>query len=325
MSEEDIGAQGVLAGASPRPEDYEDIIGAQPRSPQQAFRLSANIVGGIVAVGALLMAYLTYMFWTPWARTYTTDWVLVAMIAGLGPFAFFKAQDLRRTSQIDEHFPDFLRDLAEGARSGLTIPRAIVSTARGSYGALTPEIRRMAAQVQWGVDFPAALTRFAERNPTPLIERTVSLILEAKRSGGSLTEILAAAASDARELKLIVAGRNAQLQSYGVVIWVIFLVFLGIIVLLQAKFIPAFGDAVHAVQDLQGNNTALGDSPDFGALQLKSFDPVLYHTWFFHASVIQAILGGLMGGVLTRGKALSWLVHCLAMTGVAWAIFRLLG
>ncbi len=323
--EDRVGPQGVLAGTSPRPADYPDVVGREPRSAEQTMRMGANLVGGIIALGALIMAYLTYSYYTPWARTYATDWVLVGLLAGAGPFAFFKAKDMRKVIQVDEHFPDFLRDLAEGARSGLTIPRAIVSTSKGSYGALTPEIRRMAAQVQWGVDFPAALTRFAERNPTPLIERTVSLILEAKRSGGSLTEILAAAASDARELKLVVAGRNAQLQSYGVVIWVIFLVFLGIVVLLQARFIPAFGEAVDAVQELQGNSTVLADAPDLGALQLNKFDPTLYHTWFFHASVIQAILGGFMGGVLTRGKALAWLVHCLAMTGVAWITFRLLG
>lgn len=309
------------------PEDYSDVIGQAPRSRQQVLRLASNIFGIILALGALGIAVATYMQYLPWGRTYTTDWVLVALLCGTGPYAWTRSRDLKRIEQIDEHFPDFIRDLAEGARSGLTIPKATVSTAKGSYGALTPEIRRMAAQVQWGVDFPDALTRFSKRNPTPLIERTVSLILEAKRSGGAMTDVLSAAAQDARELRLIIQGRSSQLSSYGFVIYTIFLVFIGIILILQAQFIPAFQAAVQAVQESQnapGSNAEL-IPPDLGGLQFQEFDPVLFHTLFFHASILQGILGGFMGGVLTRGSAMSWLKHSLIMLVIAWLAFRSVG
>lgn len=304
---------------------FDDVVEGRPRSQAQRIRIAVLIAGGTLGLCAAAVAVATYMQLLPWGRTFTTDWVLVAVLLGLGPYAVMKAADLRRIEQIDEHFPDFIRDLAEGARSGLTIPRATVSAAKGSYGALTPEVRRMAAQVQWGVDFPEALIRFARRNPTPLIERTVSLILEAKRSGGGLTDILSAAAADARELRLIIEGRNAQLKSYGVVIYTIFLVFIGIVLILEAQFIPAFHQAIEAVHNLDTEGGQAILPPDLGGLRFEQFDPLLYHTLFFHASILQAAFGGFMGGVLTRGKAMSWLNHVLVMIAIAWFSFRLVG
>ena len=104
---------------------------------------------------------------------------------GAGPYGLFYNREAKRILAIDEKFPDFLRDLAESARAGMTLPRALVTAAQGTYGTLTSDIKTMAAQVDWGVDFGEALTRFAQRTKTPLIDRTVSLVVEAQRAGGA--------------------------------------------------------------------------------------------------------------------------------------------
>src|SRR5581483_1034192 len=108
--------------------------------------------------------------------------------------------------------------------AGMTLPRALLAASKGVYGALTPEIKQMSAQVEWGISFTDALERFAERVRTPLIVRTVSLVTEAARAGGSVVDILNAASSDAREIQQILDDRRRQMGIYSVIIYVSFFV-----------------------------------------------------------------------------------------------------
>jgi archaeal flagellar protein FlaJ len=317
----------------------EELLSRKRRGPEAIFRLSIYAVTGFLAAAFLVLAILIGLGQFSDKETkvievegrrgtivleekvvengihekYGTDAFLVALILAAGPFGYFYNRELKRIEAMDEKFPDFLRDIAESARAGMTLPRALVSAAGGTYGALTPEIKQMAAQVEWGVDFGDALQRFAKRANTPLIDRTVSLVVEAQRAGGSVVDILTAASDDAREIKQIVSERNEQMKLYKVVVYIAFFVFISVVLILSAQFIPAFKDAVGA---------ASGES--VGGIQFKDFDPDDFNTLFFHAAIVQCIGGGLVGGVLTRGSPVAGFGSISVMVIVAWICFRLL-
>jgi archaeal flagellar protein FlaJ len=296
----------------PVPEEVQHLITRQPRSRAATLRLYAYIVSGAIAAALLALSALTFMGRMSWPSLYGTDLLLLASIVALGPFGTFFLRDLRRQQAIDNHFPDFLRDLAESARGGMTLPRALQSAARGQYGALTPEIQRMSHQVEWGIRFGDAFQRFAERADTPLITRTVNLIQEARRSGGNMVDVLTAAAEDAREIKQIVEQRQNQMRSYTTVIYVTFGVFLFVMLLVQAQLVPAFARAAEAA----------GGGASFGGISLSATDETLLNETFFHAALIQAFTGGLIAGLLRRGSPLAGLPAMAIMTGIAWLCFR---
>ena len=50
----------------------------------------------------------------------------------------------------------FLRDVAASHRGGLTLTASVQIAAKGEYGELTPEIRKMADQLSWNVPFNEA-------------------------------------------------------------------------------------------------------------------------------------------------------------------------
>lgn len=294
-------------------DELSRLVQQKRRSPEEILRLSVYAVTGLLGFVFLLISVFTGMGRLPWHEKYATDLFILAAIFGAGPYGYFYNRESKRILAIDEKFPDFLRDLAESARAGMTLPRALVTAAQGTYGALTEDIKTMAAQVDWGVEFGEALTRFAQRTKTPLIDRTVSLIVEAQRAGGSMIDILTAASEDAREIKQIVSERNTQMGMYNVVIYIAFFVFLVVIMVLSAQFIPAFKEAVGAASGAQ-----------VGGLQFRDFDPEDFNTAFFHAALVQAIGGGLVGGVLTRGQPVAGFMHIGIMMAMAWASFRLL-
>jgi flagellar protein FlaJ len=302
------------------PEDLRGVVTSHPRSPVEIVRLATYVVTGSVAGVALAICAATVLGYMPWAPRWGTDWFLLALLFGVGPFAYFKSRDVKRIELLDEKFPDFLRDMAESARAGMTLPRALVTASKGSYGALTPEIRLMSAQVEWGVGFSDALTRFADRTASPLVRRIVSLIIEARRSGGNVVDVLTAAADDARELRQIVQARHKSMQAYAFVVYVTYAVFIFVVLILQAQFLPAFKNAVSQVR----GSTALTGGGGFGGISFNDFDLDDYRTLFFHASILEAITGGLVAGVLRRGNMVAGFRAIVVMLALAWVCFRLI-
>ncbi len=290
-----------------------EVIAKKRLSPEQVQRAVLYSVSGFFATVFVIAGVLTLLDRTPLQPTLGTDLLILAFLTGVGPYGFYHAYKLRRQRALDDKFPDFLRDLAESERAGMTLPRALLTAAQGTYGALTDEIRKMSAQVEWGVSFTVALERFADRVNTPLIQRAVVLITEAASAGGNVIDILTAAAEDAREIKMILEERKRQMAIYSIIIYIAFFVYLVVIFVLAAQFLPGFEEA-----------TSASSGQQVGGLNLSGFDKDAFITVFFHGALIQAIGGGLVAGVMTGGAATDGLKHSFTMTILAWIFFRVL-
>lgn len=293
--------------------DEGEVIARKRLTRDQLNAIVAYSFSGVFAALFAILATLTFLGRIGFDEKFGTDFLILAFLVGVGPFGWRRMMHLHRVKAMDDKFPDFLRDLAEGVRAGMTLPRALYSAARGVYGALTPEIKRMSSQVEWGVSFDEALRRFATRVKTPLIERSVSLISEASKAGGSVVDILTAASQDSREIKQIIDERSRQMGIYAVIIYVAFLVFLVVVYVLAAQFLPSFESAVQGASGAQ-----------VGGLKFAPFDRGLYVQIFFHAALFQGIGGGLVSGVMTEGHPLGGLKHCFVLTIFSWVFFRLL-
>jgi flagellar protein FlaJ len=245
-------------------------------------------------------------------RKFATDFFVFAILIGIGPYGWYHNREAVRIMAIDQKFPEFLRDLAESQRAGMTLTEAVITASKGQYGQLTPDIRKMAAQIEWGVSFGDALSRFAKRVNTPLINRTVSLVTEASNAGGNVVDVLTAAADDSREIQQIVKERKQAMSIYVMIIYIAFAVFIGVIAVLNAQFIPEVAKAV-----------AKADGVAIGGLRFKAFDQDDFKILFFHAAVIQGFGGGLVAGVMSGGKPVHGLRHSFLLVFIGWVLFRL--
>jgi flagellar protein FlaJ len=246
-------------------------------------------------------------------KTYGTDFIILAFLIGVGPYGWYRGRIVKRIralgfSEVSEEVRELVVE-----RAGMTLPRALKTASKGVYGALTKEIRQMSAQVEWGVSFTESLQRFAKRVGTPLIERTVALIVEASKAGGNVIDILTAASDDAREIKQILEERKRQMGIYGIIIYIAFFVFLIVVFILAAQFLPAFDAAA-------GKSTGA----QVGGASIAAFDVDAFSTIFFHAALVQGIGGGLVSGIMQEGHPINGLKHSVIMTIVAWITFRLL-
>lgn len=297
-----------------RKEDHKTLYHVK-RTPEEkqsiaVLALSALVTSLLVGLAAWLATEHEALGLVP------EQWVDVfaaALLAMLGPYGFLVAARHRRTRRMEERFPDFLRDIAASKAAGLTLTAAVQIAARGEYGALTPEIAKMSDQLAWNVPFEEALERFADRVRTPLVRRAVSLINEAGHSGGSVTDVLMAAAKDARELKNLEDERRGTMGLYTAIIYITFLVFLGVALVLYGTFIPEVLKTQAA-----GAGKGLGAVAGLGLGNLTLPE---YRVFYFLAALVQGVGNGLVAGMMGTGKMLDGMRHGFVMVLIAWAAF----
>jgi len=235
-------------------------------------------------------------------------WIMLGLMILSGPYGFYMSWQYKKTQEIENRLPDFLRDVAEAGRFGMTLAQAIRVSSRGRYGRLTPEIQRMAAQIDWGVPASEALRLFAERVNTPLVKRMVSIIIKANDAGGSVADVLTMVAHDARETIINFNERRISMATYTVVIYVAFGVFLATIFILNTTFLPNMEEAGQQVNE-QAIEAGVTNLP--ATIQSEIIPTV--QLIFIVSVAIHAFGDGILAGVLQDGKIANGLRHSFIM------------
>ena len=232
----------------------------------------------------------------------------------LWPASFYWERVENKKNEIEEKFPDFLRDLAEYWKGGLSMTVAVQTLATSEYGALNDEVKKMSDQLSWGIKFSDVILQFAERVGTPLVKRAISLISEADRAGGKISDILVTAANDSREIKFLEGERKRAIGSYIAVIWTSYFVFLGVIVVLSTVFIPAIANS--------NSSDDGGGGQNIGNMKIRNVDPLFFLTIFYYGVTMQAIGNGCMAGLMATGRFSAGFKHSGMMILVAVVVFN---
>lgn len=255
----------------------------EPKVKKVTWLISATLAVAVIAVGG-------FMFWGTMAFD---ESVFFAMIAAISPPAVLNYVDYRWRKAVDEHLPDLFRSIVQAQETGMTLPQALEEASKRDYGPLTAELRKMTAQISWGMSFEIALLAFRKRVNTVLIQRTVPMIIEASRSGGHVEKVFDPMGKFIQTTILLDKERRTQTRPYVAIIYVAFFVFLFTIVLLFKSFFVS-------VEQLPTLGTALMATEDVRRL-------------FFHMTVIQAFFGGLTAGKMGEGTINAGLKHCLIL------------
>jgi flagellar protein FlaJ len=237
----------------------------------------------------------------------------------LYPASYYWEKVETRKNEIEAKFPDFLRDMAEYWKGGLSMTVAVQTLVKSEYGALNDEVKKMSDQLSWGIKFSDVIKQFADRVGTPLVKRAITLIAEADRAGGKISDILVTAANDSREIKFLEGERTRAIGSYIAVIWTSYFVFLGVITLLGKIFIPAIAKS-------NSGDEGSGDSggANIGNMTIRAIDPLFFVTVFYYGVTMQAIGNGSMAGLMANGRFSSGFKHSGMMILAALLAFNLL-
>jgi len=234
--------------------------------------------------------------------------VVAATTAALAAYALAYETQKRRTRSVEASVPDFLDRLASINEAGMTVVESIRRVTDSDLGDLTPELVRTWRDIQWGADAESALYRLEARVRSPMVSRSVALITNAMRASGDVAPVLSIAADEARASRRLRRERKQVMLTYLIVIYISFLVFLGIIAALTVAFIPAIEGADIATGASSPPGVSGGITEGLGQVNVAA-----YELLFFHAAVVQALCSGLIAGQLGEGTVRDGVKHAVIL------------
>ena len=254
-------------------------------------------VSAIVAVAIGIFGYLIVGF-----SAALDDFVFFSILAIISPIAIVNYIDYRWRKAVDEHLPDLFRSIVQAQETGMTLPNALEEAAKRDHGPLTPELKKMTAQISWGATFEEALLAFGRRVGTVLTQRTVPMIIEASRSGGKVEKVFDPMGRFLQTTILLEKERKTQTRPYIAIIYVALFVFLFTIVILFKTLFT----------DMEG--MALFSMPTVSAIELQRI--------FLHLALVQGFFGGLVAGKMGEGSISAGLKHSLVMMLLGYVTLR---
>ena len=260
-----------------------------------AYILSATVGVAIVTAGYLTVG-LGYRF---------HSFIGFAFVASLLATAIMGQLESMRKTRIDDALPRLLDDIAESQEAGMTLFQALEASSKRKYGPISGELKKLAAELSWGVELEKAFKAFADRTNTDLSTRTTILIVEAIKLGGDLKATFKSTANFVRQMILLRNERDSRLRGHLMVIYVSSLIFLLMILILWYSFF---------LQMATQPTRFLRMSMSTGEIKTILFD----------LTIVVAIFGGLTAGKLTQGKTLTGLKHSLVLTFISTVVLTIL-
>ncbi|MBI4175852.1 MAG: type II secretion system F family protein [Candidatus Aenigmarchaeota archaeon] len=258
--------------------------------------------------------------------------VIIAAFVLIVPYFLFKYSRLLWVRAVENQFPNFVRDLADSQRSGMSFSESLEIVSRGNYGKLTPEVIKMKNRLSWGTHFIRVLEIFGKDvKESKVIGEALAIVKQSYESGGNTAATLDAVARDIITLKEADAERASLVKQNVAIMYGLFFMFMGIAIMIIYIMVPIITEQEGAENQLAGFkfiNPCDGVvifpcdffafiSLLFGAEGITSY----YISLFFSVVLMQGIFTGLIAGQLGEDSVTAGGKHALIMTTAAIATF----
>ncbi len=225
--------------------------------------------------------------------------LIFSLILGVSVPSFSLYMKRLKTKGVEARLPDFLLDTASSINSGMSLPIAIKSVSTHDYGPLSPFVKRMAMQIDWGVPFQKMLSAFSSEVGSRTVNIAMNTIIEANKSGGNIAEVLKATASGVSEIERLKKERSSRIYSQLVNGYIIFFVFLGVMIMLQGNIFPS----------ISANSTR---------------NPFFFYDTFRNLIMIQGFFSGIAIGKMSEGTVTAGFKHSAILVAVGFLAFTIL-
>jgi flagellar protein FlaJ len=218
----------------------------------------------------------------------------------IGGYIFMMME--RRVDAIEQTTPDFLRQIASLLRAGVGLETALEDVSKHGGGPLNDELKRAVIEIKIGRTFDDAILSMGERLQSKNLDRTFRMILEGRRAGGSLSDVIETVAEDLRAVLALQRERKAN-----VMMSVMFLIIAAVI---AAPFALGMITVYSSfIQSLGKVNPLLDAS-------------IIASTGYI---IIHSIIAGLLIGIIMYGSARKGVKFSVPLVIASYGIFYVVG
>ena len=268
-----------------------------------------------IILGVIILILDFYFFFgikTRWFK----QLIVVALVAAGSQFLIDFLRENKRQKELETKFLEFVRALVQTVKSGVSIPKAILQIANEDYGALTPYVKKLAYQIEWGFPLHEALNTFSKDTNNNVIKKSVSIVTEAEKSGGNMGDVLQAVTDSVFSIKKIKEERRSSVYSQMVQGYIVFFVFIAIMLVMQIYLIPKIAVlGGEASIGLTGTAISGLGQPGATTASIEELDKI-----FLWLIIIQGLFAGLMIGKFTEGEYKMGVYHSFILMVVGYLI-----
>ncbi len=253
------------------------------------------------------------------------------------PILYSRYKKYRELKEMEEKFPNFLRDLVESIRAGMPLHKAIMSADKISYGRLSKEVDKMSKQLSWGMPIDKVLVQFAKRvGGSRRMTSGIQIILQSHFSGGDVVSTMESVADSNLTLIETEKERSSALSQYVVIMYVISIIFIGIVVAVVKLMAPIFdlsqggsefglSNPCDACNGIECSVCALYEGVSGNVFGINAVSITAYYTaLFFFMSMMQAIFSGLVAGEISEGSLTAGARHSIILASITFGVFSIL-
>lgn len=258
-----------------------------------------NISFLVIVIG-LILFYINISFFQDYPQI-SSIMNMTAVLLVVGVPLIYRYMEQLRAKKMETIFPKLLRDITESINAGMTLPQAFKSVSMNDYDILSQQVRDMNAKISFGITFEKVMENFARQSGSKSIRRSVQMIIETHRSGGTVANVLEAVAESLQELEKIKKQRISSIYAQMINGYIIYIIFLGIMIGLSSFLIPTF---------------EAGIVPNLKPIFIELFTGLI---------VIQGFFSGISIGKLSEGTMLAGIKHSLILIIIGYSAFVLFG
>ena len=267
----------------------------------------------ILAVGGgLLVAAIAILFFRGEDVLYFL--LSLSFVIGALPFVVTTILENKEEQENNQMFLEFSRDLVENVKAGTPISQAIINVKDKEYGTLSPHIKKLANQISIGISIQKALRIFSRDVNSRVVKRAVDLIGEAEKAGGDIEDILESVAESVNETEKLKKERESAVHSLVVQGYIVFIIFVGIMLIMQFQIIPMATDVGGMAGGVE-EDTGLSFGGGGDVSEQEMTRPLLF------LLIAQGLFAGLVIGKLSGGKLKAGIKHSFALVTISLLIY----
>ncbi len=214
-------------------------------------------------------------------------------------YVYFEYRIYKRTVSMEKVLPDFLRQVSQNLKAGLTLDKALWNSIDPSYKELSFEIRLMAKRVMVGEDLVSAMFTFAKKYNSPELLRTFSLLAESNKSGSEMAYIVDSVVDSLEKNKSLKDEIRATSTAYTIFISIIVIVIIPLLFSLAFNLVGVLESITgkfENVGQVQGANLPL----NIADLNI-SFDPSMLYYFILGAVIVSSFTASLLISIIRNG------------------------
>lgn len=274
------------------------LVTLQENLVRAGMYVKASELLSLVLLAGVILCLVVFMLFTLVGINPIIGGLLGLILPGAAIFIWIFFMMERRVDSIEQGTPDFLRQISSLLRSGVGIETALEDISKHGKGPLIDELKRAVIEIKIGSTFEDALLSMGERLKSKNLDRTFRMILEGRRVGGSLSDVIETVAEDLRAVLALKRERKANVMMS--------VMFLLIAAVIAAPF------ALGMIMSYSSFIGSLGKPNPLAEASLIASSGYI---------IIHSVIAGMLMGIVLYGSARKGVKYALLLAPAAFGLF----